>query len=138
MQKLQGILPVITNMDIEARKKELSEEENHVLFEGGTERPFSGALLDEHRQGTFSCKVCGAALFLSDAKFESGTGWPSFDKVLPGAVEYVEDNSHGMVRTEIRCANCHAHLGHVFPDGPTDTGNRFCTNSICMEFKEGQ
>lgn len=122
-------------MDIEARKKELTEEERNVLFEGGTEAPFSGELLHESRTGNFVCKVCGTPLFSSDAKFESGSGWPSFDKALHGAVEYTEDNSIGMARTEIRCANCHAHLGHVFPDGPTDTGNRFCTNSVCMEFR---
>jgi peptide-methionine (R)-S-oxide reductase len=123
-------------MDIEKRKQELTEEEKHVLFEGGTERPFTGKLLDEHRKGMFACKVCGTPLFSSDAKFESGSGWPSFDQALPGAVEYVEDTSLGMLRTEVRCATCHAHLGHVFDDGPETTGKRYCMNSICMEFKE--
>lgn len=123
-------------MDIEKRKESLTEEEKHVLFEGGTERPFSGELLNEHRKGMFACKVCGTPLFSSDAKFESGSGWPSFDQALPGAVEYVEDTSLGMVRTEVRCATCHAHLGHVFDDGPETTGKRYCMNSICMEFKE--
>ena len=84
----------------------------------------------------FACKVCGTPLFSSDAKFESGSGWPSFDQALPGAVEYVEDTSLGMLRTEVRCATCHAHLGHVFDDGPETTGKRYCMNSICMEFKE--
>lgn len=121
-------------MNIEERKKDLTAEENHVLFEGGTEAPFTGALLDEHREGTFMCKVCGTPLFASDAKFDSGTGWPSFDQSLPGAVEYVEDTSLGMIRTEARCSTCHAHLGHVFPDGPTGTGKRYCMNSVCMEF----
>lgn len=125
-------------MDIEKRKSELTEEEKRVLFEGGTEVPFSGQLLDEHRKGSFRCKVCGTPLFSSDAKFESGTGWPSFDQSLPGAIEHVEDTSLGMLRTEIRCATCHAHLGHVFDDGPETTGKRYCTNSICMEFKEGE
>lgn len=123
-------------MDIDKRKQELTEEEKYVLFEGGTERPFSGTLLDEHRKGQFLCKVCGTPLFASDTKFDSGTGWPSFDQALPGAVEYIEDESHGMHRTEVRCATCHVHLGHMFPDGPTETGKRYCMNSICMEFKE--
>lgn len=125
-------------MDIEQRKQQLTDEEKHVLFEGGTERPFSGELLDEHRKGQFLCKVCGTPLFSSDAKFESGSGWPSFDQALSGAVEYVEDVSLGMVRTEVRCATCHAHLGHMFDDGPKTTGKRYCMNSICMEFKEGE
>lgn len=123
-------------MDIEKKKQELTPEERRVLFEGGTEQPFSGELLNEKRSGTFLCKVCGARLFASDAKFDSGTGWPSFDQALPGAVEYEEDTSLGVVRTEIKCAACHAHLGHVFSDGPSSTGKRYCTNSICMEFEE--
>lgn len=123
-------------MNIEERKKQLSPEENHVLFEGGTEAPFSGELLNEHRKGTFMCKVCGTPLFSSDAKFDSGTGWPSFDQSLPGAVEYVEDTTHGTARTEVRCATCHAHLGHVFPDGPNTTGKRYCMNSVCLSFDE--
>ena len=123
-------------MDKEALKKRLSEEEYRVAIEGGTEAPFSGNLLEEKREGTYHCKVCGIELFSSDAKFDSGTGWPSFDKAIPNRVEYVEDNTLGMARTEIRCANCHAHLGHVFPDGPTETRDRFCTNSVCLDFKQ--
>jgi len=123
-------------MDIEKRKQELTPEEKRVLFEGGTERPFSGELLNEVREGMFTCKVCGTPLFTSDAKFDSGSGWPSFDQAIPNAVEYVEDTSLNMIRTEVRCATCKAHLGHVFPDGPTKTGRRYCMNSVCMEFKE--
>jgi peptide-methionine (R)-S-oxide reductase len=125
-------------MDIEERKTKLSDEEKHVLFEGGTEVPFTGELLNEYRKGQFTCKVCGTPLFNSDAKFDSGSGWPSFDQAVPGAVEYAEDTSLGMLRTEVRCATCHAHLGHVFSDGPESTGKRYCMNSICMEFKEGE
>jgi peptide-methionine (R)-S-oxide reductase len=123
-------------MNIEERKKELTAAENHVLFQGGTEAPFSGELLNEHREGMFRCKVCSTPLFASDAKFDSGTGWPSFDQSLPGAVEYVEDTALGMTRTEVRCSTCHAHLGHVFPDGPTGTGKRYCMNSVCLAFDE--
>lgn len=123
-------------MDLEKRKEELTEIEKEVLFEGGTEAPFSGALLDEHRAGTFTCKVCDTPLFASGAKFDSGTGWPSFDEAIKGAVEHIEDDSHGMRRVEVRCATCHAHLGHVFPDGPTETKERYCMNSVCLAFKE--
>jgi peptide-methionine (R)-S-oxide reductase len=123
-------------MNIEERKKQLTPEENHVLFNGGTEAPFTGAHLNEHRTGQFLCKVCGTPLFASDAKFESGSGWPSFDQALPGATEQVEDTSLGILRTEIRCATCHAHLGHLFDDGPATTGKRYCMNSICMDFRE--
>jgi peptide-methionine (R)-S-oxide reductase len=125
-------------MDIEQRKKELTEEEKHVLFEGGTEAPFTGALLTEKRDGVFRCKVCSSPLFASGTKFDSGTGWPSFDQALPGAVEFTEDDDLGMRRTEVKCAVCHAHLGHVFPDGPTGTGQRYCMNSVCLSFEEGK
>lgn len=116
-------------------KKKLSHEEYRVLREKGTEAPFSGALLHEKRSGMYACKVCGRELFKSDAKFDSGTGWPSFDEAIPGAVELKSDTSHGMLRTEVVCSNCGSHLGHVFEDGPTKTGKRFCMNSVCLDLK---
>lgn len=115
-------------------RDKLSPDAYRVLREGGTEMPFSGKLLKEDRDGMFACAACGAQLFSSDAKFDSGTGWPSFDSALPGAVAYVRDSSHGMERTEIRCARCSSHLGHVFDDGPTQTGKRYCLNSVCLDF----
>jgi peptide-methionine (R)-S-oxide reductase len=114
----------------------LSDEEKRILFEGGTEAPFSGALLSEKREGAFTCKNCGEVLFTSDTKFDSGTGWPSFTE--PANREHVvlkEDASHGMLRTEVTCGNCGAHLGHVFDDGPVDKGGqRYCINSACLAF----
>ncbi len=120
-------------MDEEELKHTLTAEEYRVLREKGTEAPFSGKLLHEKRSGTYNCKVCGAPLFGSDAKFDSGTGWPSFDQALPGSVRELADTSHGMRRTEIICATCDSHLGHVFDDGPTDTGKRYCLNSVCLD-----
>ncbi|MBV9349897.1 MAG: peptide-methionine (R)-S-oxide reductase MsrB [Patescibacteria group bacterium] len=117
-------------------KKRLTPEEYAVLRQGATEAPFSGDLLHADADGTFSCKVCGNKLFESDAKFDSGTGWPSFDKAIPGSVTLVTDDSHGISRTEVRCANCGSHLGHVFDDGPTETGKRFCINSVCLDLEE--
>jgi peptide-methionine (R)-S-oxide reductase len=106
------------------------------MREKGTEAPFSGKLLHEKRAGTYMCKACGSPLFPSTAKFDSGTGWPSFDQAIPGAVKHVEDDSHGMRRTEVVCAKCGSHLGHIFDDGPTTTGKRYCLNSVCLELKE--
>ncbi len=123
------------NMNEEEIKKKLTPEEYRVLRQKGTEAPFSGPLLNEMRAGMYVCKVCGQALFPSTAKFESGTGWPSFDQALPGAVKQITDSSHGMVRTEVVCSNCGSHLGHVFTDGPTDTGERYCMNSVCLELR---
>lgn len=102
----------------------------------GTERPFSGAYNSEKRQGIYHCMACGNPLFASDTKFDSGTGWPSFDQALPGAVQEIHDDSLGMRRTEVVCANCGSHLGHVFDDGPTETGQRYCMNSVCLDLEE--
>jgi peptide-methionine (R)-S-oxide reductase len=117
-------------------KDMLSPEEYAVLREKGTEAPFSGEYVHEKADGTYECKVCGNPLFDSSAKFDSGTGWPSFDSALPGAVETHVDSAHGMVRTEITCARCGSHLGHIFDDGPTKTGKRYCINSVCLDLEE--
>lgn len=117
----------------EELKKMLTPEQYHVLREKGTEAPFSGKLIQPDKDGVYRCAVCGNPLFSADAKFESGTGWPSFDQALPGAVKEINDDTFGMSRTEIVCANCGSHLGHVFNDGPTATGKRYCTNSVCFE-----
>jgi peptide-methionine (R)-S-oxide reductase len=119
-------------------KNKLTPEQYAVLREKGTEAPFSGKLLHEKRDGMYKCAACGNPLFPSTAKFDSGTGWPSFDEALPGAVKFVEDNSHGMKHTEVVCAQCGGHLGHLFDDGPTPSGKRYCLNSVCLEFGEGE
>ena len=113
----------------------LDEEERKVLLEHGTEAPFCGLFLDEKRPGDFTCRLCGLPLFHGGTKFESGTGWPSFTRPFaPEHLEYIRDTSYGMVRTEIVCARCGSHQGHVFPDGPPPTGERYCINSVSLEF----
>jgi peptide-methionine (R)-S-oxide reductase len=114
---------------------DLSDEERHVLLEHGTEAPFCGVFLDEKRAGVYTCRLCGLPLFKGGAKFESGTGWPSFTTPYSADhLEYISDTSYGMVRTEIVCARCGAHQGHVFPDGPPPTGERYCINSVSLAF----
>ena len=117
--------------------EKLSPEERRVLLHQGTERPFCGNVLDNKRQGAYHCRLCGLPLFRSTAKFHSGTGWPSFyEPYDPAHIAEIVDDSHGMVRTEIRCRRCDGHLGHVFPDGPRPTGLRYCLNSASLEFVE--
>ena len=115
--------------------KNLSKEQKDVMFNDGTERPFTSELLKEDRKGFYHCANCGAKLFASSAKFDSGTGWPSFSEALPGAFKTKIDYSFGMRRVEYHCANCGVHHGHVFLDGPTATGKRFCSNGLCLIFK---
>jgi peptide-methionine (R)-S-oxide reductase len=125
------------NVNEEELKKKLTPEEYKVLREKGTEMPFSGKYNNEKRAGMYKCKVCANPLFASDAKFDSGTGWPSFDQALPGAVKFEHDDMYGAERTEVLCANCGSHLGHVFDDGPKETtGKRYCMNSVCLELEE--
>ena len=116
-------------------ESDLSDEERHVLLEHGTEAPFCGVFLDEKRAGVYTCRLCGIPLFKAGNKFESGTGWPSFTTPWSADhLEYIRDTSYGMVRTEIVCARCGAHQGHVFPDGPPPTGERYCINSVSLAF----
>ena len=114
---------------------DLSDEERHVLLEHGTEAPFCGVFLNEKRAGVYTCRLCGLPLFKAGNKFESGTGWPSFTTPYSADhLEYIRDTSYGMVRTEIVCARCGSHQGHVFPDGPPPTGERYCINSVSLSF----
>jgi peptide-methionine (R)-S-oxide reductase len=115
-------------------REQLTPDQYRVLREAGTEAPFTGKYVHVKDDGIYRCAACGAELFSSDTKFESGTGWPSFtEPVVAASVELVDDNSHGMHRVEVRCRRCGSHLGHVFPDGPAPTGQRYCINSIALD-----
>ncbi len=113
----------------------LSKKQKNIMFKEGTERPFSSKLLNEKRRGFYHCANCGAKLFASTSKFDSGTGWPSFSEALPGAFKTKTDYSFGMKRIEYHCSTCGAHHGHVFDDGPTESRKRFCSNGLCLIFK---
>ena len=123
---------------MELNKKHLSQDQFEVTQNYGTEPPFSGELLYEKRDGIYSCVVCDFALFESDKKYESGTGWPSFYDALEDTISTKEDNSYGMKRIEINCKKCDSHLGHIFPDGPKPTGQRYCVNSLSLTFSENE
>lgn len=117
-------------------KKKLTPEQYRILRQKGTEMAFSGKYTEFDQQGVYHCAACGNPIFESSHKFDSGCGWPSFDEAIPGHVKFIPDNSHGMQRIEVVCARCGSHLGHVFPDGPTPTGERFCINSVAMDFEK--
>jgi peptide-methionine (R)-S-oxide reductase len=120
-------------------RKELTPEQYEVMRQKGTEAPFTGEYVSTKEKGMYSCAACGNQLFSSDTKFDSGTGWPSFDQAIPGSVEMHQDDKYGMSRTEVVCSRCGSHLGHVFNDGPKDTtGQRFCINSACLLLNKDQ
>ncbi len=115
-------------------KEQLSEEQYRILRQKGTEAPHTGKYNLHFEEGKYKCAGCGNVLFESEAKFNSNCGWPSFDQSVEGSIEYIKDTSFGMIRTEILCSNCGGHIGHVFDDGPTETGQRYCVNSASIEF----
>jgi len=117
-------------------KAKLTPEQYRILREKGTEAPFTGELLHETKEGVYTCAACGNPLFSSTTKFDSGSGWPSFDDALAGAVKLISDSTLGMERTEVECSRCGSHLGHVFDDGPTESGKRFCMNSVCLDLRD--
>ena len=123
---------IIKSMNEEDLKKKLTPEQYKVLRQKATERPFTGKYVHKTKNGDYVCMVCSQPLFSSDAQFDSGTGWPSFDKPIEGSVKYHQEDDG---RTEIICSNCKSHLGHVFDDGPTETGKRYCINSVCLDLK---
>ncbi len=131
----EHVLKPVAESDAEWRQR-LSPEQYAVLRRAGTERPFTGEYVDTEDDGTYRCAACGNPLFDSSTKFHSGSGWPSFTEALPGAVELIEDRSHGMIRTEARCGRCRSHLGHVFDDGPRAAGGqRWCMNSCALDLE---
>ncbi|MBP1853304.1 peptide-methionine (R)-S-oxide reductase MsrB [Rhizobium halophytocola] len=131
----ETVKPKMEKTDAEWREQ-LTPEQYHILRQAGTERPFTGPFNNNKQKGLYHCAACDAPLFYSDTKFDSGCGWPSYYEAIPDAVIELKDTSHGMVRTEIRCATCNGHLGHVFPDGPPPTGLRFCINGHALNFEE--
>lgn len=138
--KLENTASVSSNDKVvkteEQWRKELTPEQFTILREKGTERPYTGKLLNHKGEGLYTCAACGNELFKSDQKFDSHCGWPSFDDQIEGAINTTKDSSHGMIRTEITCARCDGHLGHIFDDGPTETGLRYCVNSVSIGFKK--